>query len=251
MKLLLINDDGYKATGIGVLEECLTDAGYEVWVCAPESQRSATSHAIHLREGVRIYRVSERHYVCTGYPADCVLYACGGAIPCGSVDAVISGINEGYNLSSDLLYSATAGGASEASFRGMKAVAISCGHDENGVFCYEEASLFLVRHLKDFLPLCTKHTYININVPPHACGWGVSSIGAIDYGDKVFPGSDDESYTIAAEVFHRSIESACNDTDWHLVYRKNLISVASLCVLPSTKAENQTALSELLKKESV
>ena len=125
MIILLTNDDGYQAEGISVLETVLAEAGHEVWVCAPSDQRSAQSHAMTLKGKIRFIRFDARHYHCSGTPADCILYGLnGGALPVAP-DVVVSGINHGYNASTDILYSGTVGAASEAALRGIPAIAIS------------------------------------------------------------------------------------------------------------------------------
>jgi 5'-nucleotidase len=187
MIILLTNDDGYQSEGITTLETVLLEAGHEVWVCAPSDQRSAQSHAMTLKGKVRFIRYDARHYHCSGTPADCVLYGLNGnALPIVP-DVVISGINHGYNASTDILYSGTVGAASEAALRGIPAIAISARADkQTGAYPFVEAASFLAANLESFLPLCTREVLLNINVPPHANGdWRVGMIGQLEYYDVV------------------------------------------------------------------
>ena len=101
----------------------------EVWVVAPDSQRSAVSHSVTLRHSVDAWKtefpVAGVHaFACDGTPADCVRIGALNIVP-GKPDHVFSGINYGYNLASDIQYSATAGAAFEAAFQGIHTVAFS------------------------------------------------------------------------------------------------------------------------------
>ena len=153
MRILLTNDDGFTAAGIQALDRVLQSRGHEVWMCAPSEQRSAQSHALSLKGKVRFVRFGARHYHCSGTPADCILYGLtGGAIPV-MPDVVISGINHGYNASTDILYSGTVGAAREAALRSLPAIAISARSDhQSGEFPFNEAAIFLADQLEQFLP---------------------------------------------------------------------------------------------------
>ncbi len=105
MRLLLVNDDGFEAAGLTTLARSI-GADHEVWIVAPESEKSGTSNAITLKDSIRVRAVGERTYSCRGTPADCVLVALLGLVP-GPVDLVLSGINHGPNLGTDILYSGT------------------------------------------------------------------------------------------------------------------------------------------------
>lgn len=127
-RILITNDDGIAAGGIVRLAEAAVKLG-EVWVVAPDSQLSAMSHSITLRDSFRAWETDfpvpgVRAFACTGTPADCVRIGVLNILP-GKPDTVFSGINHGYNLASDLQYSATVGAAFEAAFQGVHAVAFS------------------------------------------------------------------------------------------------------------------------------
>lgn len=127
-KILITNDDGIQADGIIRLAKAAVKFG-EVWVVAPESQRSAMSHSITLRSPFEAWPVDfpvegVHAYACSGTPADCVRIGCRNIVP-GKPDHVLSGINYGYNMASDLQYSATAGAAFEAAFQKVHTIAFS------------------------------------------------------------------------------------------------------------------------------
>lgn len=132
-KILITNDDGVLAPGLIRLAQAALKFG-EVWVVAPDSQRSAMSHSITLRGSFELWEVEfpvkgVHAYACTGTPADCVRVGVLNVVP-GKPDVVFSGINYGYNVATDLQYSATVGAAFEAAFQGIHAVAFSEGFTE-------------------------------------------------------------------------------------------------------------------------
>ena len=127
-KILITNDDGIGADGIIRLAAAATDFG-EVWVVAPESQRSAASHSVSLRNPIDVWPVSfevpgVRAYACSGTPADCVRVGALNVVT-GGPDVLLSGINDGFNMASDLQYSATVGAALEGAFQKLHSIAFS------------------------------------------------------------------------------------------------------------------------------
>ncbi len=136
MRILITNDDGIMSDGIARLARAAKEFG-EVWVVAPETQRSAASHSISLHSAIDIYPCDEfpiegvHAYSCSGTPGDCVRVGSLSVMP-EKPDVVLSGINFGYNVASDIQYSATAGAAFEAAFQGYHAIALSEGcHDHS------------------------------------------------------------------------------------------------------------------------
>ena len=133
-KILLTNDDGIQADGIVRLAEVARDFG-EVWVVAPDSERSAMSHSLTLRRRVEVWEVDfpvsgVKVFACDGKPSDCVRIGALNIVP-GKPDCVMTGINYGYNVAADLQYSATVGAALEASFQKLHAIAFS--ESNNGI----------------------------------------------------------------------------------------------------------------------
>ena len=133
-KILLTNDDGIQADGIVRLAEVARDFG-DVWVVAPDSERSAMSHSLTLRRRVEVWEVDfpvsgVKAYACDGKPSDCVRIGALNIVP-GNPDCVMTGINYGYNVAADLQYSATVGAALEASFQKLHAIAFS--ESNNGI----------------------------------------------------------------------------------------------------------------------
>ncbi len=120
---LLSNDDGVNAAGIRAAYEALEPLG-DVIVAAPDRERSATSHSISLERPLRAEEIRPQTFAIDGTPVDCVylalLHLCAR-----KPDLVVSGINHGYNLGSDVFYSGTVAAAVEGALRGVPGVAVS------------------------------------------------------------------------------------------------------------------------------
>jgi 5'-nucleotidase len=123
--ILITNDDGVHAEGIRALKKALSTVARAV-VVAPAEERSACSHAITLRRPLSHTEHEEDVYSVDGTPADCVALALfsNKFLP-RKPDLVLSGINHGANLGTDIYYSGTVAGAREAAMRGVTAMAIS------------------------------------------------------------------------------------------------------------------------------
>ena len=166
MKIFITNDDGFDAPGILALRQRLEEEGHEVWICAPSCARSTTSQSMTFHGDIYIEKHGERYFSCTGYPADCVIYGINSPLLPSDFDLVISGINRGYNNSSDIHYSGTCGAAKEAALMGYKAIAISAEKSSRiPEPPYQKAVEFLVAHLDGLVSASVCDHYININVP--------------------------------------------------------------------------------------
>jgi len=130
MKLLISNDDGIFALGIRALANELATAGHEVTVVCPDRERSATGHGLTLHQPIRAEKVesmfhpSVKAWACSGTPSDCVKLALWALLE-SPPDLVLSGINHGSNLGTDVLYSGTVAAAMEGVTLGVPSVAIS------------------------------------------------------------------------------------------------------------------------------
>lgn len=130
MKLLISNDDGVFALGIRTLANTLVAAGHDVSVICPDRERSATGHGLTLHQPIRADRIESifhpdvRAWACSGTPSDCVKLALGALLD-HSPDLVLSGINHGSNLGTDILYSGTVSAAMEGVIEGIPGIAFS------------------------------------------------------------------------------------------------------------------------------
>ncbi|MBN2509878.1 MAG: 5'/3'-nucleotidase SurE [Spirochaetales bacterium] len=161
MNILLTNDDGFGTAGITALAEVFS--GHQVWIVAPDGERSGMSHSITINRPVRFEQRGERQFACSGNPADCVLYSLRGALPVRP-DVVISGINHGVNLGTDLIYSGTAAASRQAVLMGVPGIAVSKVLNGSGDDWATGAAV-VAEHLEAFLSLWRDSHFININLP--------------------------------------------------------------------------------------
>lgn len=170
MKLLVSNDDGIFALGIRTLANTLAEAGYDVTVVSPDQERSATGHSLTILHPIRAQVVESQFHPaikawsCSGTPSDCVKLAL-GALMDSPPDFVISGINHGSNLGTDVLYSGTVSAAMEGVIEGITSIAVSLTSFTATDF--QPAATFakqLVGRLAQ-QPLA-EPMLLNVNVPP-------------------------------------------------------------------------------------
>jgi 5'-nucleotidase len=166
MHILLTNDDGYNALGIQTLFRILrSQTKHEISIVAPEGQRSATGHSITLFHPLFLTEHNlegqQKGYAISGTPSDCVKLAIqGGIIP--KPDIVISGINQGPNLGTDIFYSGTVSAAMEGVLLGVPSVAVSLASYE--FVNFEPAATYIAEQL-DFIVQHNQEGLMNINIP--------------------------------------------------------------------------------------
>ncbi|SHJ92130.1 5'-nucleotidase /3'-nucleotidase /exopolyphosphatase [Anaerobranca californiensis DSM 14826] len=196
MNVMITNDDGIYAKGIDALVKGFSTKGHKVFVVAPERERSAVSQAITLHKPLRIHRVDKwdgvEAYAVNGTPTDCSKLGLTELIK-EPVDLVVSGINRGPNLGTDVLYSGTVSAAIEATIIGVPAIAISLvGHEQlDYTFAAQIAEKLAVELLKQGVP---KDTLLNVNVPnlpkTEIKGIAITSLGQRRY-NKLFHRRED------------------------------------------------------------
>ena len=167
MNILVVNDDGINAPGIQALVRALSEAA-DVYVCAPDGQRSAKSHSVTLgaasdhttrefslcKRGLSNQRIPRRlHQNRTAVFEEAGI----------KIDMVYSGINMGSNLGRDTLYSGTVGAAAEAALSGYHAVAVSA--DDHQATHFDVAGQLAVDVMDKVYGKMDPHTVISINVP--------------------------------------------------------------------------------------
>lgn len=186
MKILLTNDDGISAPGISALAKRLSSE-HEVYVVAPESNRSGASCSITVCVPLRFSKVESAELPCaasyslSGSPVDCTLNGITNRlIP--DIDVVISGINNGPNIGTDVVYSGTCGAARCASLNGIPGIALSVdttspretGDDSDDLY-YDSLADFTARNLDRLIELCGQKRncngkfrydcFVNVNSP--------------------------------------------------------------------------------------
>lgn len=171
IKILISNDDGIDADGIRALAIELSKTGAHITVCAPDSERSASGHAISLRKPISFKQANvegaSAAYAVNGTPADCIKLGINHILK-GDVDIVVSGINHGQNLGTDVFYSGTVSAAMEGVINGYKSVALSQTYKDGYKPDYRFAAKLFAANIGAFMD--AEHGFYNINFP--ACDKG-------------------------------------------------------------------------------
>lgn len=169
LKLLISNDDGIFALGVRTLANALAEAGHEVTVVCPDRERSATGHGLTLHQPIRAEQVEDIFHPnviawsCSGTPADCVKFAL-SAVMETRPDFVLSGINHGPNLGTDVLYSGTVSAAMEGVLEGINSIAFSLVSFTSHEFATAaNFALNLIKQIATKEP--TQPMLLSINIP--------------------------------------------------------------------------------------
>ncbi|HTT00760.1 MAG TPA: 5'/3'-nucleotidase SurE [Steroidobacteraceae bacterium] len=193
MKILISNDDGYRAEGIRHLKEALSPLA-EVTVVAPDRNRSGASNSLTLDVPLRVFEADPQVFYVIGTPTDCVHLAISGLFDFEH-DMVVSGVNDGPNLGDDVLYSGTVAAAVEGRFLGLPTLAISLCTEPAGERHFETgarvARLLVERLLEQPLE---RALILNVNVPDvpfeRLRGFRATRLGNRHRSEKVVPAHD-------------------------------------------------------------
>ena len=163
MKILLTNDDGYKADNIKSLYEELSK-DHEVWIVAPKNNCSGMSAAISYLNEIEVTKVDEKIYAVDGTPADCTYLGLLSIVDF-EFDIVISGINHGANIGNDVLYSGTVGAAVGGRNLKYPPIAISiASYDAKDISFITKKSIELINKIIESSEIFVGKV-ININFP--------------------------------------------------------------------------------------
>jgi 5'-nucleotidase len=188
-RILISNDDGFDARGLRVLEQARLPLG-EVFVVAPDSEQSASSHSLTVRRPIEVRKVGERHYRVGGTPTDCVVLAL-QVILDTAPDLVVGGINHGPNMGEDVGYSGTVAVAFEGTILGVPSVAISSLQRDvsSAEVIGKIARMVVERALEHGIP---RESLLNVNVPnPDIApirGLRITKLGSRHYENFIEPG---------------------------------------------------------------
>jgi 5'-nucleotidase len=197
VKILVSNDDGFRAEGIRRLREALvTLDGTTVTVVAPDRNRSGASNSLTLDVPLRVFESEPGIYYVPGTPTDCVHLAVSGFFD-HEFDMVVSGVNDGPNLGDDVLYSGTVAAAIEGRFLGLPTLAVSLctspgsgHHFETGAAV---ARLLVTQILRKPLER-DRALILNVNVPDlpfeKLRGFRSSRLGYRHRSESIIPARD-------------------------------------------------------------
>ena len=170
MNILITNDDGIYADGIIELAKAISKIA-NVYVVAPESQKSATGHAITIHNPIMVHKIDMgeniKSYAISGTPADCVKVGVEALFKEVNIDMVLSGINNGPNLGTDVIYSGTVAAAIEGLVEGKPSIALSCDSSKVSSDEYREAAKYtakLIQKLEGNLDKLNGNI-LNVNFP--------------------------------------------------------------------------------------
>lgn len=165
MKILLTNDDGINGAGLWALANALKVRSHEVTIAAPMNQQSGMSHALTFMNEIEYRRFDAdcEAWIFDGTPTDCVKIYLEGINDGKKFDALISGINDGANLATDVLYSGTVGAALEGFLHAMPSLAVSL--DKNSTIPFETCAAATTDYLEKILEIKHKPFLHNLNFP--------------------------------------------------------------------------------------
>jgi len=235
MNILLANDDGVNAPGLAALAKEMSKLG-DVYVAAPEGERSSNSHHLTIMGRLRFQEkavpFAKKAYALWGTPADCTHMGLKVLFD-KEFDLVISGINRGRNVSTDIIYSGTIAAAREAYLQHVPAMAVSLDSfvSEDYSVAAEYARIIAEKFLESYF---YKDCFLNINVPslPADKIRGIQvcdRTGEIEYNDAYSIVKEDEiSYIqILPSQVHFSVKSDDLRIDINAV-REGFVSVSAL-----------------------
>lgn len=240
-KILVTNDDGIEGEGLSVLVDSLKTV-CDVYVLAPDSNRSAVSSKITMGGRLFYKKAGENAYACSGTPADCVISALTSSLFDFPFDAVFSGINSGPNMGTDVIYSGTCAAARQAVLMGVPGIAVSL---ESEFFDYARSGFnfrpladFCAKNLDELISLCKNNPDVFVSLNATSADnykEAVFASGCVrDYGDKVvFEDNDSESFSGQCESEGISV-SGDESSDYNIA-RSGRIAVSLIYAEPVLK----------------
>ena len=260
MNILISNDDGIAANGIRVLTETLSKK-HNVYVVAPDRERSAAGHSLTLHTPLRVEQIEDiksgakKTWVTTGTPGDCVKIAINAILSKEEQpDFVISGINHGPNLGADILYSGTVSCAMEGAMLGFPSIAVSLASMNADYEDFKYSAQFvssLLDKLTEFK--FPDNSILNVNIPllneEDIAGIAITELGrkmfTDDYEKRIDPRGK-TYYWMAGEL---SGASEKENTDIEAI-RRNQISITPLS-FDTTRKEIISELNEILCSDNM
>ncbi|WP_407427988.1 5'/3'-nucleotidase SurE [Treponema sp.] len=241
-KILVTNDDGIDGQGLKVLVNSLSSV-CDVYVLAPDSNRSAVSSKISMEKRLQIKKITDDIYTSSGTPADCVICALTSPLFPVKFDAVVSGINAGPNMGTDVIYSGTCAAARQAVLMGLPGIAVSLeskflDYARDG-FNFKPLADFCADNLEQLISLCTGEVFVSLNATS-ADKYSEAEFASLcvrDYGDKVI--FENDNCDITARCISEGITvKGESDSDYNIA-RSGKIAVSLIYAEPVLKKMNR------------
>lgn len=170
MKILISNDDGFESPGIQLLAAAAESFG-EVYVVAPHRERSTAGHSLTLHKPLRIIEHGPRRYATSGTPADCIYLGIHHILK-EKPDLILSGINRGANLGTDVFYSGTVAAAREGALMNVRSYSFSMvsmkgsNQEDTVPFNFSVGAKIAKEVIEQTLSITfPPHTLLNVNIP--------------------------------------------------------------------------------------
>ncbi|MCI5837111.1 MAG: 5'/3'-nucleotidase SurE [Veillonellaceae bacterium] len=214
MHIFMTNDDGIEARGLRWLARELTALG-RVTVVAPDRERSSSSSSLSLRQRLYLREIHSGQpnlqlYSFTGSPADCSKFSLGYLLRDDLPDLIVSGMNNGFNLGSDVVYSGTVGAAREGLFAGIPSLAVS---GTNFAEEFLERAIPFIKHFVETMYMGQGYRgLLNLNIPNiPAIDW--EHVRVCPQGLQQYTNAVDEATDEMGRVYYRVAGSALPDSD--------------------------------------
>ena len=214
MTVLITNDDGFESEGIKLLSKIALNFAMEVWIVAPNTDKSGTARAITLKS-ISIKQHTEREFSISGTPAECIILAlC--KIMNKLPDLILSGVNIGSNVGDDVCYSGTIGAAMEGAARSIPSIALSQTYNNRDSINFYNTKIFAQKIITELIETgWPKNVVMNVNFPATEVIKGIKFSAQGEYNNRCnasFIENVDHSFSL----------------DWH---RKNVHGSASVDML--------------------
>jgi 5'-nucleotidase len=182
-RILLTNDDGIDAPGLGILEAIAQQLGHEIWIVAPEHDQSGVSHAISLHHPIRVTERGPRRYAVTGTPGDSAVMAACRLMAAAPPQLLLCGVNRGANLGVETVFSGTVGGAMTGTMLGIPSIALSQAWSDRAQIRWDCAATRGAEVVRRLL----------------AVGWGAGTCLSVNFPD--LPPDEAGPLTLARQSF--------------------------------------------------
>lgn len=165
-RILVTNDDGIDAPGLKVLEQVAAQLAHEVWVVAPRSDQSGTSHSISLHAPLRVSPHGDKRFAVTGTPGDCVVMGVQHLLKDGKPDLILSGVNRGANMGMETVFSGTVGAAMTGMLLGIRSIGLSQAYSDQANVPWQNALAHAPKVIQDLLAMdWPSDVCLNVNFP--------------------------------------------------------------------------------------
>ena len=185
-RILITNDDGITADGIKILRRIANEFSNDVWVVAPEHEKSGASHALSFQNELTLKKYEDKSFSVNGTPSDCVAIGISNVLKDKRPDIILSGINSGCNVGEDVTYSGTIAAAMEGLIRRIPSIAISQNYEagRKNQISWDSSQFFLKNLLVDLTNQgWSNNVFMNINFP-YCSAEKVKSIQVTTQGNR-------------------------------------------------------------------